>query len=300
MIKKILKRSLNRAAEIFGWQIVFLPKNSTARTTAVKSDLGFWYAGNVFDSSDIAYGVFRNGLVEEMETNLVVRVLNTISEAVNGLHFYDIGANSGYYGILAAFLGKDKTKTFSFEPLQEYASLIRETVTLNNLDNSVRIFETALGATETVASIQISGSGSSLVPGFLGRAKKVPTREIPVTTLDKTIEKENLPLPHFIKIDVEGFEFEVLQGSIKTITTCLPVLFIEVARSLNTSDDTYVSSTATQVFDLLINIGYEAYITDEKIEPVTTATANEGVYMYLFLNKHNPIHQTLSVYEANN
>src|SRR3989344_1485077 len=146
MIKKILKRSLNRAAEIFGWQIVFLPKNSTARTTAVKSDLGFWYAGNVFDSSDIAYGVFRNGLVEEMETNLVVRVLNTISEAVNGLHFYDIGANSGYYGILAAFLGKDKTKTFSFEPLKEYVNLIKDSVDINHLENSVKLFTTAIVA----------------------------------------------------------------------------------------------------------------------------------------------------------
>lgn len=300
MVKVLIRKIIKKLEAITGFSILIFPQQQLNRLTSVKSDFGFWYTGNVFDINDIAYGIYRNGQVEANETKLVTSILTKLTATVESLHFYDIGANSGYYGILAAYLGKGKTKTYSFEPLHEYTSLIRETVALNALDESVRIFDTALGATETVASIQISGSGSSLVPGFLGEENKKPTREIQVATLDKTIEKENLPFPHFIKIDVEGFELDVLKGSIKTLTASRPVLFIEVARSLNTITGTFVSTTATQVFDLLASLGYEAYITSEIIEPITTASNNEGVFMYLFLNKNNPNHEMLKEYEANN
>ena len=294
MIKKVIRKILAILSKMTGWQIILLPKNTSPRPTATKSDFGFWYAGNVFDASDIAYGIFRNGIVETEETKLVTKILTKLTSSLNSVHFYDIGANSGYYGILASYLGKGKTKAFSFEPLKEHTSLIQETVFLNKLQDSVQIFETALGATESISKIQLAGSGSSLVTGFLGNKSNNPTREISVAVLDNIIEKDNLPAPHFIKIDVEGFELEVLNGSKKTIINTLPILFIEIASSLKTTHGMFISNTATGVFDLLTSLGYNAYIVKETTEPVTSVSQTEGAYMYLFLNKQNPLHNTIT------
>jgi FkbM family methyltransferase len=294
MLKQLIKNFFIKTAQSFGWEMILIPKNSNKRITATKADLGFWYTGDVFSSSDIAYGIYRNGLVEKTETDLVVDILKQISTQADQINFYDIGANSGYYGILAAHLGKGKTKTFSFEPLSEYASLIEESVNLNRLDNQVKIFRTALGDKETIATIELAGSGSSLVPGFLGARSNNPKREIPVSRLDEVVVKQSLPLPHFIKIDVEGFELEVLQGSQKTLAEALPILFIEVANTLKRADGDFVNKSANQVFDLLTGLGYNAYIVKGKIEPTTAVSSDSGVYMYLFLNKTNPLHETLS------
>lgn len=294
MLKKTLRSIITKIANYFGWKLVLIPNNLNNRITATKSDLGFWYAGNVFDPSDIAHGIFRNGLVEKTETDLVISILTKILTQKDQINFYDIGANSGYYGLLAAHLGKGKSKTYSFEPLQEYVLLIEESARLNRLENRVQVFETALGANESKAKIEIAGSGSSLVPGFLGENSGLPMREIAVNRLDSVVGKENLPLPHFIKIDVEGFELEVLQGALKTITESLPVLFVEVASSLTTNHGKYINNSANAVFDLLHELGYNAYIVKGKIEPTTTVSPDTGVYMYLFLNKNNPLHDSLN------
>ncbi len=120
MIRKIILYIINILEKFFKKRILivertpFLPHN-----TAALSEYGFWYVGNVFDMSDISYGIAEKGSVEHEETRLVIKILNKLSQSVN-ISFYDIGANSGYYGILSAFLYKNKIKVYSFEPLLEY------------------------------------------------------------------------------------------------------------------------------------------------------------------------------------
>jgi len=118
MLKYLFKKIVYLFESKSGWNITLTPKKMTLRTTADKSDMGFWYSGNVINSNDIAYGILRNGKVEVEETNLVLKILNQLS--ISQTVFYEIGANSGYYGILAAYFGKGSVSTFSFEPLDEF------------------------------------------------------------------------------------------------------------------------------------------------------------------------------------
>jgi hypothetical protein len=66
--------------------------------TAVKSSLGFWYAGDVLESHDIAYGILNNGYVEKDETDAAKKILEYLLRQKPSLAFYDIGANTGYFG----------------------------------------------------------------------------------------------------------------------------------------------------------------------------------------------------------
>lgn len=289
MVNKIL----TLLEKIIGRKIVFIPQNGEKRMTATKSMFGFWYAGNIIDSSDISYGIFRNGLVEKNETDIVVRILKEISIGLEKVFFYDIGANSGYYGILAAYLGNGKTQTFSFEPLKEYTSFLEESVKLNRLEKEVRIFELALGSKEGKAVMEMAGSGSSLTDGFLGGKNKYPTREVVVTRLDTLVKKENLPTPHFVKIDVEAFELEVLKGSLETIKASQPIIFIEIINIYKGPYGKFINKEAVKVFDLLTSLDYNGFIVGENIEAVNSVVENEGAFMYLFLNKNSPLHENV-------
>jgi FkbM family methyltransferase len=252
--------------------------------TAAFSEYGFWYAGNVLDVSDISYGITNNGSVEKEETGIVIKILNHLLKIQN-ISLYDIGANSGYYGILSAFLYKNKINVYSFEPLLEYIDCIKKSVYLNRLDN-LEIFECALGNKETEKTMYLAGSGSSFEKSFNGENIE-NKREIKIKRLDDLVSKEKITLPDFIKIDVEGYELKVLQGAHDTISKSHPILFIEIVYSMNNLGRSYTNIDFTETFTFLEKMGYEAYKMENGIlKSFNPEQKPDGVYMYFFINKN--------------
>ncbi|HXK38347.1 MAG TPA: FkbM family methyltransferase [Candidatus Paceibacterota bacterium] len=273
----LLERILNKAILVLPPQVV-----RGNLKTAVYSKLGFWYVGNVFSVADIAYGIaYSGGSVEENGTKLTINLLRQLKQKKQHLVFYDIGANTGYYGILAA--AQDQSiQVHSFEPLEEHLECLTETVKLNNFSDRITIHPIAIGDSKTTAEITIAGSGSSLVKGFNGDMK-LAKRNITVETLDGL----SLPPPDFIKIDVEGFEYRALLGGRKTIAAAHPVLYIEIAHSL--SKRAYINEDFQKIFDLLGDEGYTAYLHKGENLVSIPEVPIDGAYMYLFIHKETPL-----------
>lgn len=186
MFKKIIFRIINSIERNTNKKIVIVNKETfLPNNTAALSEYGFWYAGNIFNTADISYGIAINGSVEKEETKLVIKILEEISKTNNCVAFYDVGANSGYYGILAAYLYGEKAKVYSFEPLEEYIDCIKKNIYLNKLDN-LKIFEFGLGNKNEKKIMYLAGSGSSLEEGFSG--ENISTqREIDIKKLDDVV-----------------------------------------------------------------------------------------------------------------
>ena len=142
---------------------------------------------------------------------------------------YDIGANVGFFSLIAARLAGSTGRVFSFEPVAENATSIRQNVTLNRLE-SVQLFEVAVGAKSETAELLLTDwdGGSTLSNSAVRPSKPVSRRTIRVVALDDFIRAEGLRLPNFVKIDVEGVEFEVLQGMSDTIAESRPFLLYEI------------------------------------------------------------------------
>lgn len=275
--------------KLTGKKIVYFPQDRAARNlTAVKSDLGFWYAGNVFDTSDIAYGVLYNGLVEKQGSFLVKNVIGYLLGKKERLVFYDIGANTGYFGVLAAFLGRPgRIFTYSFEPVKEFNAVELETLKLNNLEGCCEIFNLALGDQEGQADIFLAGSGTSLSQDFLGR-RNLPSRKVLVKRLDDLVKEKNLQFPDFIKIDVEGHEFSVLKGAGDLLKKIKPVIWYESAQTIKANH--FSSNDFFQTQNLLKDLGYEIFWCGPSLVKAS-GTVPDGVAMYLAL--HRQAHQEL-------
>jgi FkbM family methyltransferase len=147
----------------------------------------------------------------------------------SGNVFYDIGANMGFFSLIAAKLVGPTGFVNAFEPVAENATSIRENVHLNGFSN-INTCEVAVGSASGQAELLLTDwdGGSTLASSSVKPSEPVSRRSVRVVALDDFIAEKNLRPPNFVKIDVEGLELEVMQGMTKTIGTAKPVLLYEV------------------------------------------------------------------------
>ncbi|HEX3523361.1 MAG TPA: FkbM family methyltransferase [Stellaceae bacterium] len=125
----------------------------------------------------------------------------------------DIGANKGQFALFATAVFPAAI-IYSFEPLEEAAARFRKV-----FGEEVTLFETAIGPRETETAIYVSrrADSSSLLPitkqsqVFPGTELK-EKRIIHVAPLTNYLRPENIRAPALLKIDVQGYELEVLSA----------------------------------------------------------------------------------------
>jgi FkbM family methyltransferase len=132
--------------------------------------------------------------------------------------FVDIGANVGMYTIWAA-----KTRgvrTFAFEPESQNYALLYRNIVMNGLSENVVAYCLALSDTASYSLLHLSqfrlgGSCHSFGEKIDHRLEHRDTKlsqGCVATTLDALVAAGVLPVPHHIKIDVDGLEHKVLAG----------------------------------------------------------------------------------------
>jgi len=133
-----------------------------------------------------------------------------------GATFVDAGANVGYMTVLgASFIGTHGT-VIAFEPNVEVLTLLNRNADLlarNPRCASIRVVAAALGATAGSATLYAPSDymGNEGIAHMVGVAGERALGEVPVTTLDAEMGV-NLRVD-VLKMDVEGFELEVLKGA---------------------------------------------------------------------------------------
>jgi FkbM family methyltransferase len=140
---------------------------------------------------------------------------------------WDIGANIGHYTKLFAHLTGSQGKVFAFEPsLQNYKRLesnLKDTV-------NVSLFPFALGEKEEIAAFKQSDDELGATSQVLDvNYLEIGYDQVEIFCGDRLVETGLVELPNFVKIDVEGFELEVINGIKKILVRQeLKVLGIEV------------------------------------------------------------------------
>lgn len=173
---------------------------------------------------------------------------------------YDVGANIGVTTLFFAREVGEKGLVVAFEPVPENLKRLKDNVAVNHLQN-VRVYEVALGDTEDTVEISFSPDSvgiatlrSDVAQRYHGRYRMYKV-SIKVLPLDLLLERENLPPPNLIKIDVEGYEYSVLQGARRTIEQYKPRLLVEI-HGANRDD---AMRNAKEIYTLLNDLGYEIF-----------------------------------------
>jgi FkbM family methyltransferase len=178
----------------------------------------------------------------------------------NGV-FVDAGANIGYHSLFAASLHNRTTKVYAFEPQKEIHDLFVESVNRNEFTN-LTIFKLGLSNSFGFAKLNIfeeNKGASSLVNGLTHHTGPSQSQEIELKTLD--FFKDSFDRMDVIKIDVEGFELEVILGSEYLIQKYRPVLLVEFSPGLYNFRDPKITE---QLISKLESLKYKTQTLDGK------------------------------------
>jgi FkbM family methyltransferase len=125
-------------------------------------------------------------------------------------HAWDIGAHHGLYAIALGRVVQAGGRIHAFEPFPDSAEVIRRNVELNNLSQVVTVHERAIGERSGDAMLQVSALGPQ--NHSLREALQFSGREVRVSVTSMDEVAAHYGVPEFVKVDVEGGEYEVFAG----------------------------------------------------------------------------------------
>lgn len=142
----------------------------------------------------------------------------------------DVGANYGMYTLGAAKRLGPRGRVIAFEPDARSVVLLEQNVRLNHFERQVDCVGACVGdhdgTTDFFAAIDPSFSGIH----DTGRSVTSTHLTLPVRTLDSILAELGATQVSLVKIDVEGAEWEVLQGAQQALANSDPVIMLEISR----------------------------------------------------------------------
>lgn len=198
------------------------------------------------DSSEIYYWLGFHELnvqhlfYREIKTNFIV---------------YDIGANIGFFSLIACRLAGPKGKAYAFEPLPNNIERLKQNILLNKMQESLFCINKAV--TDRSGMAQLLSFGRDDWARFSNSEDSDSLFE--TISLDDFIYREGYPSPNLIKVDVEGGEGKVLAGAQRLLKEFKPIIIAEL----------HSPEAAKYVNDILANFGYKFEDTKgSKIESI--------------------------------
>lgn len=204
-------------------------------------------------------GYYESNYIDWVSENFVNKNSNII----------DIGAHMGWYSIKLA----NKVKhVYSFECSPRTFNYLCANIALNNQDYNITKYNCALGEKESLVKYYIrdytNGGGNGVCELPYDSTKNTPTIDVPMKTLD-SFNLENI---NFIKIDVEGYEKQVLQGAIKTIkSNNYPKILFESWSSFREKENVNSIELRKELFEYISSIGYKIVTLGDKYDEMFLA-----------------------------
>jgi FkbM family methyltransferase len=174
--------------------------------------------------------------------------------------FIDVGANIGSYTILAS--GEIGSKSISVEPIPSTFKSLEDNIQINKLSSKVKALN--IGLSSTAGSLKFTKSMDSV--NHVATDADIDIIDVYIDTLDNILLLESAP--SIIKIDVEGFETEVLLGAKNTLKADnLKAIIIE----LNGSGQRY-GYDEIKIHEMLLDYGFMTYSYDPFTRKLSVAT----------------------------
>ena len=166
----------------------------------------------------------------------------------------DVGAHIGLFSLCAARNSEKDSKVFAFEPAKLNYSFLKNHIRKNDFENKIISFKILLGndfkTTELFTENEVSGKNST--SNYNQKFRNL--EKIEQTTIDFFCKDKKI-IPEIIKIDAEGAEIDILNGSITVLKSYHPIIFLSVHPKILS----YKKQTTEELFDLLKSFNYKIF-----------------------------------------
>jgi FkbM family methyltransferase len=248
---------------------------------------GLWfntkYGFSVFSNlKDRILELNVNATWENMESSFI---LDNLKE---GDVFVDVGANIGYFSMLAA--RQKAGKVLAIEPAPKTYDILNMNIKHNMFANVIESFNIVLGSEKRTAKFIYSLGPKNHVEYEVDNIRtNLPTTNVNVITLDDLLKsRKEVNKIDFIKVDVEGYEYDFLLGAKKTIEAFKPIILMEIEEHRLAK----YNATAEKIFNFMNYLGYKYLSVTE--DSITKGTVREedlkrGRNFIFYTGNHTPI-----------
>lgn len=150
----------------------------------------------------IYYDLIRYGAHEPTSTYIFNKLLK------KGMVVLDIGANIGYFTLIASKLVGDKGKIYAFEPAPNNLKYLRKNIQINKVKN-VEIVNKCVSNEDKIILLYLNKEDHS--SHSIINIKQQKSIDVSAITLNKMFKKDSFVI-NFIKMDIEGAEMNALIG----------------------------------------------------------------------------------------
>lgn len=235
-------RRLSLAYEAAAWMLCKLRAHRGSLRTTVLSHPMYLNAGDSGISKELA--VYR---IHEPRATMVLRqVLKP------GMTVIDIGANVGYYSLIASAAVGPTGRVIAIEPVSSNVNLLINNATANGCGN-VQIWRGAICDYDGTARMHLSTKSNwhSLIPGATTTsASVVGEEEVPAARLGSVISRVGLESVDLVRMDIEGYEATAIDGMNEVLRLFSPALLMELHPNI------IGSAKTLQLLENLEAVGY--------------------------------------------
>ncbi len=246
-------------------------KNNKGETLKLKTN----------QTSYLTHLLFWKGYRNFEYTDIFLRLIKKVDS------FYDIGANIGYYSLLAAFENKN-IKVTGFEPAAGPLYFFKENIRINKFNN-IKIEPFALshinGEIEfyEVANIKYKYLEHNLAgesnAGSKKEGRNFVINKVKTTTLDNYVEMNSETKIDLIKLDTEGTENLILANSFKVLRQMKPIIICE----------TLFNKIEPELEKIMKSVGYQFFNHSgtglKKVESIIRQE-DDGIRNCFFVHPH--------------
>lgn len=183
--------------------------------------------------------------------------------------FIDMGANIGYFTVLAASIVKDAGRVISFEPEPRNFGFLKQNVKINGFTN-VTILPKAVGDSnrQIELHVDVKATGGHQI----GRSVKTsPTLLVEMVSLDEVL-KDQSSVVNFMKMDIEGSEPLALRGMDGVLKENFGV---KIITEFYPEKIALTDQSPSEYLELLRKYGFSFYLVDEREQKLVLMDQSE-------------------------
>ncbi len=224
-INRIL-RNINKKINIFNSKIIEIPPSGILKIKTKENNV---LRIKTNQTNYITHLIFWNGYLNFEYSKIFVKLIKKLNS------FFDVGANIGYYSLLAALENK-KINIVSFEPASGPLFYLKENIRINNFKN-IKVESLALSdSNDEITFYESKNIKYKYLKHSLGGTSSTRKNEkllnfvvnkVQTMTLDNYVKKNYVKKIDLIKLDTEGTENIILSKSVNILKEMKPIIICE-------------------------------------------------------------------------
>lgn len=192
----------------------------------------------------------------------------------------DIGAHIGLFSVIASQVTTNSGKVYAFEPAPNTYALLQKTLSINDTGSVIETFQKAVGKETGKITFFISDGEADNSNSLVNYKEDRPLHgiDVEVTSVDAFVKERKINKLDFIKIDVEGAEYDTLRGAAETLQNLKPVCIVAIhPEPIKAKGD-----SLEDIYDFIISRKYRIMLNEKEFSKAELLANKELIDLHIY------------------